>query len=109
MARRNEWAEKRARIVDLCPTGGRGISGKDGNGLLRPFELGKDTLFVNSAIVDIAYKPRHIPWLVDLELPRANADDVSRAKETAAVLQRAEKEAELVAASVGGGPAPADR
>lgn len=109
MARRNAWAEKRARVVDLCRHGNTDDSETDGHGLARPFEQGKDTLFVNSAIVNIAYEPRHIPWLVDLELPLANDDDASRAQQTAAALDLARKKAESAAASVGGNSAPAER
>jgi predicted phosphodiesterase len=108
LARRNEWAEKRARIVDLCSSRGNDGSDEDGSSLPRAFEPGKDTLFINSAIVNIAYKPRNIPWLVDLELPRANEDDGARASETEAAIERAAKEAEAVAASVAGAPASAE-
>jgi hypothetical protein len=73
------------------------------------FEPGKDTLFVNAAIVDISYQPRNIPWLVDLELPLADEEDVARASETAARIERDAMEAERLAASVAGGPAPAER
>ncbi|OIW31232.1 Metallo-dependent phosphatase [Coniochaeta ligniaria NRRL 30616] len=109
LARRNEWAEKRARIVDMCPTGDSQVSGEDKSRLPRPFEAGKDTLFVNSAIVDVSYRPMHMPWLVDLELPQATEDDASRASETVAVMEQAAKDADAVAASVGGSPAPVDR
>ncbi|KAH8908093.1 Metallo-dependent phosphatase [Coniochaeta sp. PMI_546] len=109
VARRNEWAERRARIVDLClPREGEGSS-TDCSKLPRPFEHGKDTLFVNSAIVNIAYEPRHIPWLVDLELPPATDDDARRASATAAVLEQAANRAESLAVAVSGGPSPADR
>lgn len=111
MARRNACAEKRARVVDLCQPGGPDGSDTNGYGLARPFEHGKDTLFVNSAIVNVAYEPRHIPWLVDLELPQANDDDATRAQQTAAALDLAGKkaESESAAAPVEGSPAPAER
>lgn len=109
VARRNEWAEKRARMVDLCSPRRHDGSEEDRSRLPRPFEPGKDTLFVNSAIVDIAYRPRQMPWLVDLELPRADEDDARRARETAAGIERAAKQAEAMAAHVAGGPAPAER
>lgn len=109
VARRNEWAEERARVVDLCSPRRDDGSDEDKSRLPRPFEPGKDTLFVNAAVVDVAYQPRQIPWLVDLELARADADDARRARETAAVIERAAKQAETRAASVAGGPAPVER
>lgn len=37
---------------------------------------GEETLFVNASIMDIQNKPRHYPWVVDLELPLTeDADD----------------------------------
>jgi Icc-related predicted phosphoesterase len=35
-------------------------------------EYGKETLMVNAAIMDVHYNPVNKPWLLDLELPRAN-------------------------------------
>jgi len=32
---------------------------------------GKETIMVNAAIMDLAYKPTHSPWLIDLDLPKA--------------------------------------
>ena len=34
-------------------------------------QAGKETLFVNAAIMDLAYKPLQAPWIVDLMLPSA--------------------------------------
>lgn len=39
--------------------------------LEQPLERGKETLMVNAAIKNRRYRPAHAPWLVDLELPRA--------------------------------------
>ncbi len=36
-----------------------------------PLEFGKDTLFVNAAIMDLLYDPTNAPWVVDLDLPLA--------------------------------------
>lgn len=35
-------------------------------------EVGKETLMVNAAIMNLRYKPTNSPWLVDLELPHAS-------------------------------------
>ena len=35
-------------------------------------EFGKETLMVNAAIMDVNYKPVNQPWLLDLEMPRAD-------------------------------------
>lgn len=32
---------------------------------------GKQTLFVNAAIMDIRYRPIQLPWLIDVDLARA--------------------------------------
>jgi Icc-related predicted phosphoesterase len=37
-----------------------------------PIKFGKETLMVNAAIMNLSYRPTNSPWLVDLELPRAN-------------------------------------
>ncbi|PKS12085.1 hypothetical protein jhhlp_001381 [Lomentospora prolificans] len=36
-----------------------------------PVERGKQTLFLNAAILDRRYKIAHFPWLVEIDLPRA--------------------------------------
>jgi hypothetical protein len=107
VARRNVWAEKRARTVDLChfsttPGAADEDRGPDTNGatLSGGFEPGRDTLFVNAAIVDIGYEPRNMPWLVDLELPRADQDDAARARETAARIARDYERAQTAAESI---------
>ncbi|KAL8669616.1 MAG: hypothetical protein Q9168_005801 [Polycauliona sp. 1 TL-2023] len=40
-----------------------------------PLVFGKETLFVNAAIMDVKYKPVNAPWLVDLDLPLAEKAD----------------------------------
>ncbi|KAH7358331.1 metallophosphoesterase domain-containing protein [Plectosphaerella cucumerina] len=56
--------EAKCRPVDLTPGGDLS------------FTAGQQTLFVNAAIMDVAYRPRNAPWLVDIDLPRAgNHDD----------------------------------
>ena len=37
-------------------------------------QVGKETLFVNAAIMNLAYKPVQAPWLVDLTLPSTVQD-----------------------------------
>ncbi|KAM0719665.1 hypothetical protein Q7P37_003796 [Cladosporium fusiforme] len=51
-------AEKRAAFVDIS-----------GDGV----EPGEETLFVNAAIMDVAYRPVNAPWVVDMDLPRREA------------------------------------
>jgi hypothetical protein len=51
--------EKRAVFVDVSEEKGRGL--KDG----------EETLFVNAAVMDVMYRPVNAPWVVDLDLPRA--------------------------------------
>lgn len=36
----------------------------------------KQTLFLNAAIMDIRYRPIHLPWLVDIDLPRSSTPSV---------------------------------
>ena len=45
---------RRAQYVDI--SGGR-------------MEFGRETLMVNASIMDVGYRPRNAPWLVDLDLP----------------------------------------
>lgn len=39
----------------------------------RPLRFGKETLFVNASIMNVRYNPVNAPWVVDLDLPLANA------------------------------------
>lgn len=39
-----------------------------------PFRAGEQTLFVNAAIMDARYDPIHVPWLVDVDLPKAGPE-----------------------------------
>lgn len=72
MARRNEWVKSHgARVVDAT-----GV------------QPGKETLFVNAAVVNVHYKPLQLPWLIDLDLPQATDEDKQKAEETASLLQR---------------------
>ncbi|KAM0333484.1 hypothetical protein ACHAQA_002146 [Verticillium albo-atrum] len=36
-----------------------------------PLRDGEQTLFVNAAIMDIHYHPTNVPWLIDVDLPKA--------------------------------------
>ncbi|KAJ5157136.1 uncharacterized protein N7482_008236 [Penicillium canariense] len=38
----------------------------------RPLQYGAETLFVNASIMTLGYHPYNAPWVVDLDLPRAN-------------------------------------
>ncbi|KAF4840413.1 UPF0046 protein T07D4.2 [Colletotrichum siamense] len=38
----------------------------------RPLVPGEDTLFVNAAIKGDGEQPQHLPWIVDIELPKAS-------------------------------------
>lgn len=42
------------------------VSDESGN----PLQWGKETLLVNASIMNVRYKPRQLPWVVDLELPK---------------------------------------
>ncbi|PNY20564.1 rhamnogalacturonate lyase C [Tolypocladium capitatum] len=39
-------------------------------------EQGRQTFFVNAAIMDMYYHPTQLPWIVDIDLPRAETQDV---------------------------------
>ncbi|ROW10601.1 hypothetical protein VMCG_02080 [Cytospora schulzeri] len=62
--------------VSLCP-------GDTGNLGSVP---GKNTLFVNAAIMNVHYKPHQSPWLVDLELPPPDEKHEVKAEKTKKVL-----------------------
>ncbi|KAI3393776.1 hypothetical protein diail_3735 [Diaporthe ilicicola] len=64
--------------VSLCPEDEGSV----------PFEAGRNTLFVNAAVMTVAYKPHQSPWLVDLELPSPDDDHRAKAEETKEVLSR---------------------
>jgi hypothetical protein len=51
--------EGRAAYLDISHTGGNSI------------EFGKETLMVNASIMTIQYRPLQGPWLVDLDLAKA--------------------------------------
>ncbi len=61
--RYNQLAEGRCYPVSVCA------------GDEHELEYGKQTLFLNAAIMDLRSGPSHLPWLVDLDLPRASEDD----------------------------------
>jgi hypothetical protein len=48
--------------VDLSRDGGKGL------------KWGEETLFVNASIMNVFYRPKNAPWLVDLDLPVADAN-----------------------------------
>lgn len=54
--------EAKSRSVDLTSEGSLA------------FQAGNQTLFVNAAIMDIRYRPRQTPWLVDIDLPKTPLD-----------------------------------
>lgn len=64
--------------VSLCPEDEGSI----------PFEAGKETLFVNAAIMTVAYRPHQSPWLVDLELPSPDDEHRAKADKTQELLSR---------------------
>ncbi|TPX17080.1 uncharacterized protein E0L32_003198 [Thyridium curvatum] len=76
-ARHNALAERRCISASLC------------QGDARPLEYGAETLFVNAAIMNLAYQPVHLPWLVDLELDEATEEDRRRAEATPAAIEAA--------------------
>lgn len=40
-------------------------------------KFGDETLFVNAAIVNLAYNPVNAPWVVDLDLPLCESRSIS--------------------------------
>jgi hypothetical protein len=66
---RSEWIgvderkmkEERAVRVDISRDGGEGL------------EFGKETLMVNASIMTLRYKPHQSPFLIDLDLERADS------------------------------------
>jgi hypothetical protein len=66
--RRRKEARTQVFLEDGCCSVGLG-TGDDS-----PFEAGKETLFVNAAILDRRYMPVQFPWLVELDLPRAGTE-----------------------------------
>ena len=56
---------ERSAYLDISSAGGQRL------------RFGDETLFINAAIMNVRYSPRNAPWVVDLDLPRADgADDV---------------------------------
>ena len=58
--------EERAVHVDISTESGRGLI------------FGEETLLVNAAIMNRQYRPVQSPWLVDLDLPKAEGSDQVR-------------------------------
>ncbi|KAI9717015.1 MAG: hypothetical protein M1812_004950 [Candelaria pacifica] len=42
-------------------------------GSRRPLRFGEETLLINASIMDVRYRPINAPWVVDLDLPTADA------------------------------------
>ena len=57
--------EDRSAYVDLSEEG------------KHPLKFGEETVFINAAIMDVFYKPRNAPWVVDLNLPLAKREESS--------------------------------
>ncbi|OCK79642.1 ser/Thr protein phosphatase family protein [Lepidopterella palustris CBS 459.81] len=57
-----KMVEERAVFVDVSSESGA-----------RPLDFGKETLMVNASIMNLRYKPRHGPWLIDVDLERSSA------------------------------------
>lgn len=55
-----KMAQERAVCVDISREGGQEL------------EFGKETLMVNASIMTLTYKPLQGPWLVDVDLPKAD-------------------------------------
>lgn len=65
MVDREKTLAQRAAYIDLTD------SGKPG------FKFGDETLFVNAAVLDQAYRPVNAPWVVDLDLPLSESSNIS--------------------------------
>ena len=76
LERANKLAEERCASVSLCV--GDAVT----------LQQGRQTLFVNAAIMNISYKPYQLPWLVDLELPPPDAGHIAKTEATTAILQK---------------------
>lgn len=61
-------AEARQRLAELSEQRGYHLDLTDGS---THVEQGRQTLFLNAAIMDIRYRPSQLPWIIDLDLPRA--------------------------------------
>ena len=61
-------SRKVARLKELAKQRGFHVDLTEGDTRL---DEGRQTLFVNAAIMNIRYRPVQCPWIVDLDLPRA--------------------------------------
>lgn len=57
---REDMLERRAAYYDISSESAR------------PLQVGAETLFVNASIMTLGYHPYNAPWVVDLDLPRAD-------------------------------------
>ncbi|KAM5346801.1 hypothetical protein ACJ41O_009806 [Fusarium nematophilum] len=62
----------RMKLIEMSQQRGAHVDLSQGDNRLVP---GEQTLFVNAAIMDIRYRAIQLPWLVDIDLPRANAEE----------------------------------
>lgn len=60
---REQTLAQRSAYIDLTDSGQPGL------------KFGDETLFVNAAILDQAYRPVNAPWVVDLDLPIGESPD----------------------------------
>ncbi|KAK7419501.1 hypothetical protein QQX98_003270 [Neonectria punicea] len=61
-----EMSQQRGVHVDLAQGPDRAV-------------VGERTLFVNAAIMDMRYRATHLPWLVDVELDKADGSEINQA------------------------------
>ncbi|MCJ1399221.1 hypothetical protein MMC11_002423 [Xylographa trunciseda] len=71
-AERRNWDENSVQKLQpskdvVIQPGGAFVDVSTGGGV--PLEFGKETLFVNAAIMDVQYQPDNAPWVIDLDLP----------------------------------------
>ncbi|KAI9904265.1 hypothetical protein N3K66_000794 [Trichothecium roseum] len=69
-----EAREKSRLVREASKRRGVGVdlAGGGGGGGERALVRGEETLFVNAAIMSIMYKPVQMPWIVDVNLPKAD-------------------------------------
>ncbi|UKZ55385.1 hypothetical protein TrVGV298_009208 [Trichoderma virens] len=57
-------------LIELSKDRGCYVDLTEGENILKQ---GEETLFVNAAIMSVRYRPSQMPWVIDVDLPRATA------------------------------------
>lgn len=76
-AQKIRWGENDSsdKVIDMNVDFDRAAMADVSRSGNQPLDYGKETLLVNASIMNLRYQPIQDLWLVDIDLPRVQADD----------------------------------